>query len=580
MVGREDELKRLERFIEPLWAGDFAGVMTVTGDAGIGKGRLIYEFASSDLFNDRDVYWANCKADQILRQSFNPLRVWLIRYFEIQPDQSVDDQKAAFNSKLDDLLASLPESELGRELDRTRSFLGALLDLTWDGSLYSQLDAEGRYNNTLLSLIALFKAESLRHPVLLFVDDVQFIDTNSFAFLTQFKRSLLADVQSHPIAIILTLRKQGERISELDELSDRELPLMGIPVDALLKITEDILGGPASPKLMRLVVARSEGNPYFAEQIVRYLQEENQLELGQNGWKRIERVRDSVLPSDIRAVLVARLDKLMREVKSAVQTASVLGREFDSGVLSQMLGSETPTKSLVTDAEKAAIWSPLNEARYIFYHGLLRDAAYSMQMRARRQELHILALNALEMLYADAPERHYAELAYHAEEGDIRSKAQRYYTLAGKVSADLYRNAEAIDYYTKALAFTDTDDLDVRFDLLAERVELYSRIGDRELQHSDLNSLEQLGEQLQDNERLATVMMFQSAYQFFIGNYQESIDFASKSENTSEIAEEHGAGTLYANCLVHFLTSLGQIGRSYAACKKHTGELSGGRQKT
>jgi len=536
MVGREDELGRMEKFIEPLWHENFTGVLTVSGDAGIGKGRLIHEFAASELFNTHNAYWATCKADQILRQSFTPLRDWLLRYFRIQSNQNVDQQKTIFISKLDDLLASISDPELIREIDRTRSFLGALVGLYWDESLYSQLDAEARYNNTLLALIALLKAESLRQPVILYVDDVQFIDADSFAFLNQLKRSLQAASQSYPIAIILTLRKRGESLPEVDELSDVEIPLTGIESLAISKLAEDVLGGPISPSLMRTVMARSEGNPYFASQIVHYLQEENQLELGDNGWDRIEQIRGSVLPSDIRALLVARLDKLAREVKSAVQTAAVLGREFDIGVLSQMLGSETTTKIHVFEAEKAAIWAPLNELLYIFQHGLLRDAAYSMQMRARRQELHILALNALEILYEDELDGRYAELAYHAEQGNSLYKAQRYYSQAGKVAAGLYRNANAVQYFTKALSFTDNDDLETQFDLLIERVELYSRMGKRDLQSIDLDALEQYAKQLNDRVPLAQTMMLRARYFRTIGEFENAIHSA-KNANENIVAD-------------------------------------------
>lgn len=533
MVGREDELKRIEEFVEPLWQGEFAGVLTVSGEAGIGKGRLVHEFTSSDVFSVHNAYWANCKADQIFRQSFNPFRVWLLRYFGILPDQSPDQNKYAFDSRLDDLLASISDSELTHELDRTRSFLGALLGLHWENSLYSQLDAEARYNNTILSLITLLKAESLRQPVLLFVDDVQFIDTDSIAFLTQLKRSLLAGKNVYPIAIIFTLRKQGDSFPFIDELGDAEIVLIGMTRSAIEKLAENILGDIISPALMELILIRSEGNPFFAEQVIHYLQEEGQLELG-NGWEQVESVRDSILPSDIRALLVARMDKLAREVKSVVQTASILGREFDISVLSQMLGSEYTTKGLVKDAEKAAIWSPLSEILYIFQHGLLRDAAYSMQMRARRQELHILALNALEVIYEEELDRHYAELAYHAEHGEVRSKAKRYYALAGKISGELYRNVEAVEYYTKAIDHTGDGELDTRFELIAERAELYSRMGKREQQLTDLIALEQLAERLKDNECLAKVMMLYSAYHYFVGSYQKSIEYAHKAENTSE----------------------------------------------
>ncbi|HKJ37635.1 MAG TPA: AAA family ATPase, partial [Anaerolineales bacterium] len=560
MVGRKDELNRMKEFVEPLWKGKFAGVLTVSGEAGIGKGRLVYEFSSSDLFKENSAYWANCKANQILRQAFNPIRGWLLRYFESQQKQSMDERKAAFDLKLDNLLASLPDPELGRELDRTRSFLGALIDLHWDKSLYEQLDAEARYNNTILSLIALLKAESLRQPLVFFLDDIQFIDQDTMAFLEQLKRSLLTDKQHYPIVIILTLRKLGETPPSVGELSDSEIWLVGIDRYSIAKLAENILGSPASMDLMRLVLSRSEGNPYFAEQVIRYLQEEGQLEESENGWGRVKQGRGSVLPGDIRALLVARLDKLVREVKDAVHTASVLGREFDFGVLAQMMGSELSTKEYVDKAEKDSIWSAITEVRYIFFHGLLRDAAYSMQMHARRQELHTLALNALEIIYEDEIENHYAELAYHAEQAEIRSKAQRYYTLAGKASGELYRNGEAIEYFTKAYSLTDLDDLENQFDLLAERSALYSRIGKRDLQLKDLESLDQLANQLKDNAYLAKVMMFRSAYSYFIGNYDESIDYAVKAENTSE-SLINSEQKLYIYTQVVWCTDLIRLGR-------------------
>ena len=530
MLGREDELRRLENFVEPLWRGEFAGVLTVSGDAGIGKGRLVHEFSASELFNSNNALWANCKADQILRHSLHPLHGWLLKYFGYSLNHSLDERKSAFSSKLDDLIASVPDGDLASELDRTRSILGALLDLDWEDSLYQQLDAEARYNNTILSLIALLKAESLRQPLILFLDDVQFTDQDTAAFLTQLKRTILTDTRSYPLGIILTLRKEGDVSPLVSEINDFEIKLDGIPRNAMTGLVGEILGGPVSQDLVIQVMVRSEGNPYFAEQVIRYLREEGRLEFGESGWVRIERGRDFVMPSDIRALLVARLDKLSRNVKNAVQTASVLGREFDLGVLSQMLGSESSTKEHVASAEKAAIWSRLNEVLYIFYHGLLRDAAYSMQMRARRQELHTLALNALEIMYEDGPNRHYAELAYHAEQGEIRSKAQRYYTLAGKASADFYQNVQAAEYYTKALAFTSFDDLETQFDILAERVELYSRMGKRDLQSSDLESLEQWAAQLKDRYRFAKVMMLRSAYHYFIGNYREAIEHANRAE--------------------------------------------------
>ncbi|MGE5464812.1 MAG: AAA family ATPase, partial [Syntrophothermus sp.] len=159
MIGRESELARLDKFVEPLWKGDFAGVLLILGDAGIGKGRLVQEFRASSLFEEQKATWAFCQSEQILRQSFNPFRSWLFRYFQFTSLQEDVERKKVFNEKIDRLIESIPGSELTRELDRLRSALGSLVDLYWPDSLYEQSDAEARYNSTLLALIALIKVE-------------------------------------------------------------------------------------------------------------------------------------------------------------------------------------------------------------------------------------------------------------------------------------------------------------------------------------------------------------------------------------------------------------------------------------
>ncbi|HEX5807380.1 MAG TPA: adenylate/guanylate cyclase domain-containing protein, partial [Anaerolineales bacterium] len=203
LVGRREELEKLEAFAAPVSQGRFAGIMLVVGDAGIGKGRLVYEFRSLWKPGMRRVLWAVCQSDQVLRQSFQPLRYWLLSYFGFMPNQPLLERYQIFDRTLNELIADLPEAALAQEIDRTRSVLGALLDLHWANSLYEQLDAEGRYNNTFLALIALLKAESLRQPVVLFLEDLHFTDPDSRDLLPRLRRSMLAAGQAYPIAIIV-----------------------------------------------------------------------------------------------------------------------------------------------------------------------------------------------------------------------------------------------------------------------------------------------------------------------------------------------------------------------------------------
>lgn len=554
LVGREQELAQLARFAEPLWRHRFAGLMFVSGDAGIGKGRLVHEFRLSELFERNKVLWAVCQSNQILRQSFNPLRSSLLRYFGITPNQSHDERRQAFDAKLDDLRAATLDPALVRELDRTRSILAGLVEISWPGSLYEKLDAEGRYNNTFLALITLLKAESLRQPVVVFLEDFQFTDADTKELLSRLKRAILAAQDVYPIALIVTSRPQS---SPLDaDLIDARIELRGLSQTAMIRLLETSLGGNVAPELVRLVMDRSEGNPYFAEQFLRYLQEENSLEMSEAGWTLIKGMNRELVPGDIQAVLVARLDQLVREVREVVQTASVLGREFELAVLVQMLQEEKSVRAWVGEAEKAAIWSPLNESRYIFSHGLLRDAAYAMQMQARRRELHAFAIEALERLYSSDLKSRYAELGYHAELAQVRQKAQQYYILAGKVASDLYQNSQAIEYYTRALAHTLTDDLDAKFRLIAERVVLFHRIGQRTLQSQDLDSLEALASQLGKPSYLAKAKMLHAQYCFITGDYPGTISMSEEviklSRDTGETALALGVYPVWSHALLRY----------------------------
>ena len=530
LVGREEELEQLERFALPLSKNRFAGLMLVAGDAGIGKGRLVYEFRSSWTPGGRRVLWAVCQSDQLLRQSFNPLRSWLFNYFGVSSSQTLRERVNNFDKKLDELRASIPDLALARELDRTRSILGALLEIHWENSLYEQLDAEARYNNTFLALIALLKAESLRQPVILFLEDLQFTDHDSRDFLPRLKRSILAARERYPIAIIVTSRHPALGLAQ--DMIDARIDLSGLTADSIAHLAEIKLGGPPDPNLVTLLATRSEGNPFFAEQIIRYLQEESLIETGRSGWKLVRELDADFLPGDVRSVLVARLDQLSREVRESVQTAAVLGRRFEIPLLLHMWQEDERLREHVAEAEKAAIWSPLDDIHYIFSHGLLRDAAYEMQMQARRKELHVLAVRALEQLYGSSKSR-YAELAYHAKYGDLASKAQTYYTLAGKTAAEAYQNSQAVEYYTRALAFSLSDDLATRFEIVAERLELYSRMGKRDLQWKDLSILERLVQELNDPERAAKALMLRASYYFATGDYLNAIDCAKRAEISS-----------------------------------------------
>jgi class 3 adenylate cyclase/tetratricopeptide (TPR) repeat protein len=539
LVGRDSQLADLSAFVEPLKRGQFAGLLVLKGEAGIGKSRLVHSFQYSAYFEEFPVNWVVCQTDEILRLPFNPLVDWLKKRFGLLEGQSGEVNLIQFLRGLQQLIESTPDAELVSELSRTSSVLAALVNISMPNSLYESLDAKGRYENTLIALSVLLRAESLQKPLIFFLEDTHWLDGDTNSFLSYFVQILTNSEKQYPIAIIATQRPEGESSWAADQIPVREIWLGKLTSSNLSQLAADILSHPVSDSLLALLDARADGNPFFAEQILRYLSEYDALALDADGKYFAAAGAEISLPTDVRSVLVARLDSLTQQVKEMVQTASVLGREFEVRVLGEMLRPDRDFSRHLAQAENANIWSAVSELVYIFSHALLRDAAYSMQLQSRRQELHGITVWVMEVVYQGDLESHYGELAYHAEKAMLSEKALHYLTLAGKLALGLYQNQQAIDYFTRALSVVPDGDLRARFDLLLLRAEGYYNLSNHEDQLKDLSVLEGLASRIKDKKLSARAAMRRAYYFFALAQFQNTLDCALSAKELAESAKEY-----------------------------------------
>ncbi|MBN1485474.1 MAG: tetratricopeptide repeat protein [Chloroflexia bacterium] len=564
MVGRQAELDQLAQFVQPIFQGRFAGVMLISGEAGLGKSRLVHEFQARLAQAHPHSQFFLCQSDQILRQSLNPFRYWLHNYFGVHPAQSPALNQRGFQQKIDRLIADTKNPTLQNELERTRSFLGALVNLSWEGSLYEQVDPKGRFENTRIALKTLIKAESQHRPLLILLEDIQWLDQDSI----QFVQELVRNVESYPFGLVVTTRPASgrdrpEQSWMEQEIVPQKIELSSLSGQELGDLAQERLGGALAAGLGELLVQRAEGNPFFAEQILLYLQEQGQIERRGEHWHLLA-PQDQAIPTDVRAVLIARLDRLSQEIKGIVQTAAVLGREFEVLVLAEMLqhpqglaDSAGPMKQLpeglweqIKKAEREAIWVALSQLHYLFKHALLRDTAYGMLLRARRRELHQLAAQALETLYAEELAQHYGQIAYHYKAAyqqgleALRGPARDYLQRAGCLAAEHYETEAAIDALSQAEALTLESEAETRYELLLAREGMYQLRGRREEQAQDLATLAQLAERLRSPAKKAAVALRQAAYarntsafDLAIDSAQAAIAFAREVTDPSEPAE-------------------------------------------
>lgn len=445
LAGRVRELAQLSEAVQPLFEGRSAGMIVICGEEGTGKSRLLYEFERCCWSTfDRAVTWLRCQADKTVRRSLNPFRYALRAYFEQSASQSDVVNKQRFTEKLNLLIAQTDNPSIAHELDRVRSLLGALVDLHWPGSLYEQLHSRLRFEHTLEALQTFLRAEGSIRPVILALEDFHALDVDSL----QFVRSLLQSMNDYPIAILVSGRP-GAGQACLAEMARQVIELHPLPLDDLRLLAEGLLSRKVAPRLINLVMKRTDGNPFFAEQMLLYARDRGLLIRAGDAIDL--KGSDELMPADTRALLIARLDRLPLAVREIVQAAAVLGREFEIAVLARMLAGDAALEMKVHHAERAGIWSPLHQGRYIFKSGLLRDAAYEMQLWARRRSLHQAAAEALETLYRRSLQPFYGEIAYHYQQAGVHERAIVYLAEAGEHALATGAYQEAIRLLTQAL---------------------------------------------------------------------------------------------------------------------------------
>ncbi|GJM31477.1 MAG: guanylate cyclase [Saprospiraceae bacterium] len=473
LVERDDEINRLLAFTQPIFENKFAGIAYIYGEAGVGKSRLTFELRKSLLSNHNQIQWHICQTDQILRKPFNSFVYFLKNYFGQASGSSFTDTEDHFEMRfrlLQDELEGIDHpsvDQVSRELIRTKSILKALVGIVTPNSLWDQLDARGRYQNTMAAIINLIIAESLTSPVILELEDVHWIDDNSTELLIEFARQM----NRFPILLLITSRydDEGAKPVIIPEpiLSSYNLPTMEINLAALQPETvrsfaETTLKGKISNEFFDLLLRTTNSNPFYLEQVLEYFMENNLLDKNDGQWT----IQDQnvKLSNSINAILTARIDRLSTLVRETVKAAAVIGREFEIPILSEVMKNQEEflrengnndtgalLKEQVKSAEQGQIWLAMNELRYIFRNSLLREAVYGMQLRTRLQQLHQMIAESMERVYKDTIEQRYFDLAFHYEQAGVFDKTCEYLRKAADHARKNYQNQQALDYYERLL---------------------------------------------------------------------------------------------------------------------------------
>jgi adenylate cyclase len=540
MVGREQELHTLRTLVAPIFEeGKRAQLVYLHGEAGMGKSRLIYEFHNA--IADRPHRWLTLPAAGALNQSLYAFRAFLRGYFGVEPGQD-DASKGQFAQRIDALIDALRGSqhpqadELRDELDKRRAFLGGLVDLHWQESAYEKLDPKLRHEIALRTLKALFLAEAATFPTILHFEDAHLLDAESQKVLIE----LVRESADFPLAIIAACRYDDEgkpfALPGLTADDTEHIDLNALTGEGVRALGRQVLGDPLSDDFIYFLRQKTQGNPFYIEQMLLDLYERGVI-LDHEGELSINTDALPELPGEINALLVARLDRLQAHIKAVVQVASVIGNEFELRVLTHMLQEDNRLIDKVRRAETEAIWNARTEVEYLFRHALLSDAAYNIQLFEQLKHWHTQAAQAIETIYADSLPAQSPILTRHARRAEDRPRELTYSRMAGERAVTNFASDEAIHYLSRALELADADDHQTRYELLRLREKIYDLMGARQPQAADLDALHDLAQVMRDPKRQAEAALGCAQFYEVTGKYANS---AESAERVIALAREHG----------------------------------------
>ncbi|MGH3445466.1 MAG: ATP-binding protein [Nocardioidaceae bacterium] len=424
MVGRERE----RQLLLDAWQGSATGprFLVVTGEAGVGKTRLVAEVAQAIRRRDGVVAPARCFA-ATAGLAFAPVAQWL-------------------RSPHLRLAAARLEPHWRAEVDRLVP-TGLDIEATTGGG--AATDGTGRAKVDAWQRLRFFEGlaravVAVRAPMLLTVEDLQWCDKASLSWLS----FLVSFVQDAPLLVVATARD--------DELSGSDLaaPLRTLQASGqvgtvalpalseteTITLANDVAGRRLAEDEQALLRTASSGNPFYV----------------------IEAMREAIAspgpvrPADLRKVLARRLSRLPEAHSHLVALASAVGRDFGLDLLTEASDLDPATVvSLVDDLWRRRILDQRGRG-YDFTHDLLREAAYDAVSPARRWLLHRRLAQALELLYAGRTEQVVTELAEQYDRSGQPERALPFYDSAARRATSVFANAEAVRLWERSLRLIDT----------------------------------------------------------------------------------------------------------------------------
>ncbi len=440
-VGRQKELVILKGYLEQAKHGQ-GQVVFVSGEAGIGKSRLLLEFRRS--IEDEGIIWLEGHCISFGKSiSYLPFIDIVKRAFAIEET----DSEERIIELIDKGTSSWDTSAL-----ESVPYLKFLLNVDPGGPDFTTMDPLLRRSGIFDALRALLIKNE--EQLVMVIEDLHWVDEQSESAIS----ALIDVVASVPLLMILSYRPGykhtlGER-SYFSRLSLNHL----LPKEGA-EIVSGVLHSSVLPQdLQQLITNKAEGNPFYIEEVTKSLLETGVIRKEKGTYVLVLPIDQIRVPNTIQEVILSRIDRLQRKAKETIQIASVIGREFTFRLLEHISDIEGKLINLMEELKTLELIYQKDyfpEISYIFKHALTQDVAYSTLLLERRKELHRHIGAAIEEVYSDRLSEQYEVLAYHYTEGEDWVNALDYLIKSAQKATDAYAKSDAFAYFKRALDISE-----------------------------------------------------------------------------------------------------------------------------
>jgi len=526
LVGRQAELAALRDLLARAEAGR-GQVVGIAGEAGVGKSRLLHEFRQG-LGARRVTYLQGRCLSYGSAIPYLPLLDMLRQNCGLAegdpPAVIVEKVRRAFQA-------------VGMDPDEWGPFPLRLLGVREGADRFERLSPEAIKARLFETFRQITLRGSRRRPIVLEVEDLQWIDQTSEEFLVT-----LADSVGGARIVLLVTYRPGYRPPWIEKSYATQIALQPLGPEESLSIVQSVMqAAPLPDAVVHRILAKAEGNPFFLEELTRVVADQG------------ERAGTADVPDTIEEVLLARIDRLAEGPKRVLQTAAVLGREVSLRLLRAIWEGLGPLDAHLRELTRLEFLYErhgADEPVYAFKHPLTREVARSSLLTSRRRALHAAAGRALEGFYAERLEEAYSGLAYHYAKSDQPDKAVEYLARFAERAAHAYAHAEAVTALAEARAHVEhlpAAERDARrLDLVLREAHSLSFLGRFE---EALALLQGEGEQV---ERQAASGV-SAAYHFwlahtlsYLGDHKRAAENAERAfEEASRAGDEATMGKAY-----------------------------------